>query len=150
MMKALTIHQPWNWLIAHKHKPVENRIWQPPKGTLGTRIALHAGKTLDHDAVDDLRGSYPLPDGYVLGAVEAVATLAGWVNDAIRGARAPGTDMATMEAAREHELYCGPIGWVLTDVILLPEPVPCRGLQKLWTLPADVERAVLEQIGRAA
>ena len=150
-MKALTIHQPWNWLIANRHKPVENRGWWPPKGTLSTRIALHAGKTLDHHAVDMLREEgYPLPDGYVLGAVEAVATVAGWVDDARRGARAPGTDMAVIEAARDHSLYCGPVGWVLTDVILLPEPVPCRGFQKLWTLPADVERAVLEQIARAA
>ena len=114
---------------------------------MGTRIALHAGKTLDCEAVDDLRGSYPLPDAYVLGAVEAVATVAGWVNDACRGARAPGTDMAVVEAAREHELYCGPIGWVLTNVVALPEPVPCRGFQKLWTLLADVERTVLAQLG---
>lgn len=26
--------------------------------------------------------------------------------------------------------------------ILLPEPVPCRGYQKLWNLPQDVERKV--------
>ena len=36
----------------------------------------------------------------------------------------------------------------LTDVIALPEPVPCRGAQGLWTLPADVESAVLAQIAR--
>ena len=150
-MKALTIHQPWNWLITHGHKPVENREWIPPKGTVGTRIALHAGKTLDTHAVDMLAGEgYPLPDGYVLGAVEAVATIAGWVDDSRHGARAPGVDQAVIEAARDHRLYYGAIGWVLTEVIALPEPVPCRGFQKLWTLPSDVERAVLEQIARAS
>lgn len=41
----------------------------------------------------------------------------------------------------------GPIGWVLADVIALPEPVPCRGAQGLWTLPDDVERRVMAQVG---
>lgn len=151
LLKALTIHQPWNWLIAHGHKPVENREWRPPKGTVGTRIALHAGKTLDHLAVDMLRAeNYPLPDGYVLGAVEAVATIAGWVDDARQGARAATTHMLVIDAARDHNLYCGPIGWVLTDIVLLPEPVPCRGFQKLWTLTPDVDRAVREQLARSA
>lgn len=149
-MKALTIHQPWNWLIAHGHKPVENRIWWPPRGTVGTRIALHAGKKLDRDALPNLAEDYPLPEDYVLGAVEAVATVAGWVDDARRGVRAPGTDMAVIEAGRDHDLYCGPVGWVLIDVVALPEPVPCRGFQKLWTLPSDVEHAVLAQLTRAS
>ena len=43
--------------------------------------------------------------------------------------------------------WIGPIGWVLTD-IALPEPVPCKGFQGLWNLPADVESAVLAQLAK--
>lgn len=40
---ALSIRQPWAWLIVHGHKDVENRSWPTPyRG----RFHVHAGKTL--------------------------------------------------------------------------------------------------------
>lgn len=36
--------------------------------------------------------------------------------------------------------------WHLTNVRVLPEPVPCKGFHKLWKLPEDVERAVFDQL----
>lgn len=39
--------------------------------------------------------------------------------------------------------------WILADVRPLPEPVPCRGAQGLWTVPADIEAAVLDQAREA-
>jgi hypothetical protein len=45
-MKALSIRQPWAWLIAHGYKDVENRTWfSSYKGPL----LIHAGKTMTHD-----------------------------------------------------------------------------------------------------
>lgn len=42
-MRALSIRQPWAWLIVNGHKDVENRDWE----TLWRgRFAVHAGKTL--------------------------------------------------------------------------------------------------------
>lgn len=29
-------------------------------------------------------------------------------------------------------------GWVLTDVIVLSEPIPCRGAQGLWSIPEEL------------
>lgn len=46
--------------------------------------------------------------------------------------------------------FFGPIGYVLRDVVALPQPVPCRGYQGFWTLPQDVERDVRVQLARAA
>jgi len=45
-MKALSIRQPWAWLIAHGHKLYENRDWSkynPHKRQRGP-ILIHAGQ----------------------------------------------------------------------------------------------------------
>jgi hypothetical protein len=45
-MKAISIQQPWAWLIVNGYKDVENRSW--PTKYRGT-IAIHAGKKFDYD-----------------------------------------------------------------------------------------------------
>jgi hypothetical protein len=41
----------------------------------------------------------------------------------------------------------GRYGWLLANLQVLPEPVPCRGALGLWDVPADVAAAVEAQIG---
>lgn len=44
--KALSIMQPWAWLIVNGHKDIENRDWLTKyRGP----VAIHAGKKLDED-----------------------------------------------------------------------------------------------------
>ena len=54
-MKALSIRQPWAWLIANGHKKVENRNWKFEPRQRG-RFAIHAAKGCTkaeyEDAVD--------------------------------------------------------------------------------------------------
>lgn len=147
-MKALTLWQPWSWAIAHAGKRVENRTWAPPASVIGQRIAIHAGKKLDvgaHNSLiaHDVACPADYEDGYVRGAVESVATIHGYVICEEGHAKAHGK----ADCRIVHNMwFTGPIGWVLTDVVALPAPVPCRGAQGLWTLPADVESAVLSQV----
>lgn len=96
----------------------------------------------------------PIP--LVFGAVESVATIAGYVDDdgEAMWRKRDGTlvtgcsgDHLRCHDARLSKWYMGQVGWVLDEVVTLPKPVPCRGAQGLWTLPADVESAVLAQLG---
>lgn len=48
-MKALSIQQPWAWLIVAGYKPIENRTWYT--GHRG-RTMIHAGKRMDDEAFD--------------------------------------------------------------------------------------------------
>lgn len=48
-MKALSIRQPWAWLIINGPKDIENRTWAAPANVIGERIYIHAGKTFDDD-----------------------------------------------------------------------------------------------------
>ena len=143
-MRALTGYQPWFSAIALGHKRIENRPWVPPDWLIGMRIAIHAGKTWDADAVPFIRERVPagVMDGpreaHVFGAVIAVATVGGCV-DSEEGARSWSLGQARW--------FMGPYGWLLDDIVALPKPVPCFGNRKLWHLPTDVLRRVEEQVG---
>lgn len=63
---ALSIRQPWAWLIVNGHKDVENRTWKT--GVRG-RIAIHAGKAFDKDAFDWIRYNFPEIDMPMQGAI---------------------------------------------------------------------------------
>jgi len=53
MLRALSIQQPWAWLIAHGHKDIENRTW--PLSYRG-RLVIHAGKAQAAQQLDDHEG----------------------------------------------------------------------------------------------
>lgn len=169
-MQALTLWQPWAWAMAFAGKPVENRTWAPPHALLGQRIAIHAGKVCDADAICDIAAEFGLmpadwqppspsyglegakPVGTLAGgAVVAVGTLAGYVCDDGNGriigeTICPETTAGFARSYRASRWYQGPVGWIVVNRIALPTPVPCRGAQGLWTLPPDVEAAVMRQI----
>lgn len=134
-MKALTLHRPWCWAILHAGKDVENRTWAPPSGT--DWIALHAGRRYDGSAAVFMRfygmGALPTetPEGIV-----GVARIDRVVRDV--GGR--------VDPLVHSPWWVGPVGWALVDVHALERPVPARGRQRLWDVPLDVERAVLEQL----
>ncbi|MCP4687042.1 MAG: ASCH domain-containing protein, partial [Desulfobacterales bacterium] len=43
-MKALSIRQPWAWLIANGYKDIENRSWRT---SFRGEFLIHAGKKFD-------------------------------------------------------------------------------------------------------
>ncbi len=119
-MKALSIRQPWAWLIANGHKDIENRSW----GTsFRGPVFVHAGKAFDPDVrpgVDEMNGvRLPARADLARGAIVGVATVVDCV-----------------ETHRSDWFY-GPYGFVLTNAKPLL-PVPCRGQLGLFDVPADV------------
>ena len=152
-MKALTLWRPWNAGIMYCGKPVENRGWRPPHSLVGHDIALHNGKTIDDVTVDELIERYGLTSEQCPGplGIVGVARLVGYVDDGTESGRRVryGVDEARANEVVACRWWCGPVGWVLDNVRPLATPVPCRGAQGLWTLPADVEAAVLAQEGGA-
>lgn len=126
-MKALTIHQPWAWLIAAGHKRVENR--SQPTNYRGP-LAIHAGLSqasihlLDCEA---LRRAADLPalDELVFGAVIGTVELYDCVP----------FDEAPCEPNAAYDFYCGPWCWLLRDARPLSRPVPWRGSQGFFNVP---------------
>jgi hypothetical protein len=64
-LPALSIRQPWAWLIVHGFKDVENREW--PTNFRG-RVLIHAGKAMPRSYYDEQVGALArhglLPAGF--------------------------------------------------------------------------------------
>ena len=90
-MSAITLHEPWVWLVAEGFKVSETRSWRPPARLLGELIAMHAAKRpivwsevnseiakVISDVTGELRGV--TPEGMPFGAVVATARLSGYLS----------------------------------------------------------------------
>ncbi len=145
-MKALSIRQPWAYLIAEKHKPIENRRnWCQPKyrGELAIQAAKGMTRNEYLDVADMLRSFFPgieLPPFRELtrGAIVGVATVVDCLEP--RSVRRP-YPLETLSWWDQEQH-----GIVLYDVRPLRDPVPCAGMLGLWTVPEDIERQVREQL----
>lgn len=161
-MQALTLWPEWIPAITRLGKDIENRPWEPPQSLLGKRFALHAGSTI---------GGKPGKDSIYQGiaAVVHMARRAGWNGsyhygpDGVtfqRGEEEVTVNVADIRLsavvatcrlagfgvgleAKDPWAASLMVNWKIDEVIVLPEPVPCRGYQKLWGLTADVEGKVL-------
>lgn len=164
-MKAISLWQPWASAIALGSKQIETRHWSTNYRGV---IAIHAAKRLVRSEFDDFNSSYTwlaalhalgktMGDGKRLenlmpfGAIVAVARLVTVrptesftiyevevVNRAHPGYQWRERDMG--------DFYPGRFGWVLQDVHMLPNPVPCVGRQALFDLPLDVVRRVCHEL----
>lgn len=154
-MYALTLRQPWAYAICDKGKRVENRSWIA-RHALGRNIAIHAGaqpkSKRDREDIDVLlsqldgvanRSSSKKDswDQLTYGAVVAVVRIDGFVS----GHPEDQADPRCMPRGR-GSWYVGPIGWLLSDVRVLDEPVACKGAQGLWTLSPELAAGVAAQM----
>jgi hypothetical protein len=124
-MKALSIRQPWAWLIIHGGKDIENRTWHTK---LRGRFLVHASKGMTRaeyvDALEvvvrsahiDVLRNFPMFDdlqrGGIIGSVELV--------DSVDTSDSP--------------WYMGQKGFVLRD----PQPlqfVPLKGKLNFFPVP---------------
>lgn len=71
-MKAISIKQPWAYLILNGYKPLENRSWRTK---IRGRVLIHAGKEIDEEAVKRFEITEYLPTGCILGSVEIEDTI---------------------------------------------------------------------------
>lgn len=153
-MKALTIRQHWAWAIVHGSKRVENRTWRPSPKMIGQRFAIHAAVRFDSPAAfDDVSEIiYGEPgrrslDMQTSGAIIGTARLVHVVNE---------FDMdlgewfgkRTQGAYCDIEWFCGPIGFILDDIVEC-KPFPCRGALGFWDAPAGFIDPFSSTIGGA-
>lgn len=130
-MKALSVLQPWAHAILRLGKSVENRTW--PTRYRGP-LLIHAGKSDRCYAAEtpaDWRVLYgvelPAPGVVTFGALLGVVDLV----DCVEVGRLP----PSLPGRRWAE---GPWCWVLANPRAFPGPVPYRGAQMLFDVPAEV------------
>ena len=75
-MKALSIRQPWAWLIIKGHKDVENRTW--PTSYRG-KFLVHTGKKFDNVGykwvLSEMGIAMPSPPEFEIGGIVGLAEI---------------------------------------------------------------------------
>jgi len=130
-MRALSILQPWAWLIVNGVKDIENRVWTTKyRG----EFLVHAGKGFDDDAFEDLvldpefaKGMPTNKADFERGGVVGSAVLVDCVDD------------------HDSDWFNGPYGFVLRDQKVLPFR-PARGMLNFFEIP-DQEPGGLDNVG---
>ena len=113
-MKALSLWQPWAWLVVAGHKDIENRTWTT---RFRGRIYIHAAKRkppryAQYWAIGGKDIPTDLPRGCIVGEVDIV--------DCIAYADAP-------SEYYRNPWFTGPYGLVLKNPVLYDTPIPYRG-----------------------
>ena len=123
-MKALSIRQPWAWLIVNGYKDIENRS---RKTKLRERIYIHAGRRFDDSAAAWL----------VSRGLASVASLIPLINDLPFGAIVGEVDIVDCVTHSKSPWFTGAFGFVLANPQVYDEPILCRG--KLGFFEPDTE-----------
>lgn len=158
---AATLWPEWAWAVAHLNKNRENRMWWEER-LRGQWLCIHGGASIGGEPMPKRCGAYPLAAHIeALDDVAAMADHAGCFVEArnrltIETVLREGRGIVAVckvpgyEVGNARGWYAGrpQFGWILENVITLPQPVPCRGAQRLWELPGDVEQQVREQVQR--
>ena len=173
-MRALTLWPEWAVAVAHLGKDVENRKWAPTASHFGTRIAIHSGieiggrtgkartaeglasltqtayhakRPVESEQIEDtqeyrVRLRLPTQRGasfpwrpIVRGAIIATVQLDG-VTD-VRDHTGPIPPWAHPDS---------PFWWHLSDVYVLPTPIPWKGCLGLWRVDPTIT-AKLRRVG---
>ena len=144
-MKALSIKQPWAWLICAGYKDIENRDWfigrKVASGavnftiSLPMRVYVHTGKTFDYDgfnAVCEWIGKglvNPVnPDEWAKLAV--YPTLGAVIGE---------VDIVDCVMKSASPWFVGKYGFVLSNPVEYDKPIPCKG--KLGFFEPDIQPA---------
>lgn len=125
-MKALSIRQPWAWLVVNGHKDIENRVWQTAyRGPL----LIHASKGMtqqeyEHvcrfleskDRLRHLNAILPLPSEIERGGIVGSAEIIGCHSD------------------HASPWFMGPYGFLLRNQQARPFR-PVRGMLSFFEVP---------------
>lgn len=126
-MIALSIRQPWAWLILWAGKDIENRNW--PTRVRG-RVLVHAAKGMTRD--EYAAGEDPLwaSGGPITRALPPFDQLE-------RGGIVGSVEIVDCVATSSSPWFCGRFGFVLRDPKPLPF-VPWKGQLGFFEVPDDL------------
>jgi hypothetical protein len=144
-VKALSLRQPWAWLVVHAGKNIENRVW---RSHYRGEFLIHAAKGMTSLEYSEAylflqrRGFHielPKHGDLARGGVIGVGRLDGVLN---QGTGDHAALLANRDDVDVRWHMVEQFGFVLADV--RPTPfVPCAGFQRFFNLHDDVARLAL-------
>lgn len=154
-MKALTVTQPFAYLMAAGHKRVENRNWVPPASMLGAELLIHCGvggtPRLYRDLLANAQQAAPVelpPQAELtqlwrqqMAHVVARVRIVGVLESGVATWTEPGAEEA-VTAALTDPWYAGGIGWVLVVTGRVKSSPMTKGQLKLW----NASKSLMDQL----
>jgi hypothetical protein len=137
-MKALSIRQPWAWLIVSGYKDIENRTW--PSYRRGEML-IHAAKGMTNDEYDDvvefLSGTpelshIKLPDRKALARGEIIGV----------------AEIVGCATASQSPWFFGPHGFQLKNARAFTSPLSFKGALGFFDVPDELVADQLNQVAR--
>jgi hypothetical protein len=114
--KAITIKQPWAWLIIHGSKDVENRNW--PTSYVG-KLFIHASRTFDQAGFEHVQRSglwcFHNSETFLKGGIIGIVDIFGCTD------------------CDDSEWFEGPYGFLLANAKIV-KFTPCRGQLGIWDI----------------
>ncbi|UXA36869.1 ASCH domain-containing protein [Pseudomonas juntendi] len=127
-MKALSIKQPWAWLIIHGGKDVENRTWHTK---LRGRFLIHASAGCTHRYWAE-SVSFALNAGLIKHAADVPT-----IDELERGGIIGSVDLVDSVDSSDSPWYMGEKAFLLRDPKPLPF-IPLKGQLQFFEVPAEM------------
>ena len=125
-MKALSVKQPWAWLILNAGKSVENRSW---KTNYRGRVYLHVGQQTD-------KTGFPLQRQYVKDSNIIIP------DTLTTGCIVGEVDIVDCVTQSNSPWFEGAYGFVLANPIMYETPVPCKGKLGFFEVDREVKEVI--------
>ena len=114
-MKALSIRQPWAWLIVNGWKDIENRTWF---SNFRGNFYIHASKAMTRREYDEAKYAVECINQHCL--ISATSIILPAPFDLKRGGIVGMAEMTRCVTDHPSPWFSGPYGFVLTKAIELP------------------------------
>jgi hypothetical protein len=143
-MRAITLHQPWAYLVITGHKAVETRkngIKQPGPILIHSSLTdTPEGREVYRQAINQFRLQLPPWEELGFGKILGSVTITGTRETTLLKERLSEKSNLFLEHIRHsgaQELAFGDYtpgrkGWLLDNPTKYPEPIPTRGFQGIW------------------
>ena len=133
-MKALSIQQPWAWLIARGYKDIENRSWFT---RYRGRFLIHASQKADYHAIQKHR---------LAGVIKSIMKANNvTMDDLERGGIVGAVDLVDCITAGGSQWFDGDYGFVLANPEVM-KFVPCRGKLNFFSVESVEQPKVLHDM----
>lgn len=154
-LKALSLHQPWASDIAAaavdraRGKTIETRGWTTSHRGL---LAIHAAKQLKDEQRDACREEPHKTALELVGVGIETMPLGSIVAVAILESVVPTVSVGEISDVEVRFGNYGPdrFAWRLSEIVRLETPVPCKGAQGIFDVPAEVLEQLRQQLVKPA
>jgi hypothetical protein len=173
-MRALTLHPEWLWVIRYLGKRVENRRWKLPDWIVNKPVLLHAGKKVGGGktiqglewvkemsikaGIDCVRNGdclhftekvFPCqivpPSGLIVPPTVDIKTTL-HLQELNLGQIVGVTSFVACDLKPGRWCADNQWHWYMGVTKFFSSPIPCRGYQKLWNVPDDIQQLVDKQL----